>query len=102
MGERRLPTHMLVVERGAVRVGLVVDQVLGLRHLRVANRVSAMATTPVWLQPYVLGWFLAEDAEWGELDIEAILCLPDLLNARSDRASEAGATKHAENRARAL
>jgi twitching motility protein PilI len=101
-GEPRPLTHMLVVERGGVRVGLAVDQVLGLRQLRAADHIGAVAITPVWLQPYVQGWYVVEDGEWGEMDIDAILCLPELLNARSDGAHPAGATRHAENRARAL
>lgn len=84
--ERRSPTHMLVVERGAVVVGVVVDQIIGLKHFRVADRVSGMAMTPLWLQPYVHAWFLGENDEWGELDVQAVLSLPDLLNARKSGA----------------
>lgn len=74
----RLQSHpkshrVLVVESRGLVAGLVVDEVIGMKHLRIASFSEQRRELPRALGPYVSGSFTGEDGSWALLRPEALL-----------------------------
>lgn len=75
--ERRL----LVIEKGTLYCGLIVDQVLGRQH-QPANEFSVADCVEPGLKPYITGQFSGEDGEiWQILSLVRLLENPNFFNA---------------------
>lgn len=74
-------TRILVTAGGALMVGAVVSEVFGIKTFREGQRFSSAPRHPAeaCIAPYVRGGFTGAEAEWIELDLAAVLEMPELL-----------------------
>lgn len=56
--------RILVLESGNVYVGLLVDQVFGMRHLRMDRYTQSASDVPEVLLPYLDGAFIQDGRRW--------------------------------------
>jgi twitching motility protein PilI len=56
--------RVLLIERDAMSAGLVVDEVVGMRHFRVDGYSESRELVPPPLSPFVPGTFDAEGEQW--------------------------------------
>lgn len=56
--------RILVLEAGSIYVGLLVDQVFGMRHLRVDRYTQSVSDVPEVLLPYLDGAFVQDGKRW--------------------------------------
>lgn len=72
-------TRILVTERNDVLSGLVVDEVLGLRHFLVEERIESVETDDDALGPYLSYGFRSGDQQWAVFSMHALIGTPQFL-----------------------
>ncbi len=73
-------SRILVIDHEGVYSGLVVDEVLGLRHFLPEERVSRV-DLPESYQPYLDGGFSAGGETWGVFSLRRLAETPQFLHA---------------------
>ncbi|RMG29923.1 MAG: purine-binding chemotaxis protein CheW [Gammaproteobacteria bacterium] len=73
-------SRVLVIDHRGVYSGLVVDEVLGLRHFLPEERVASVEV-PEAYRPYVEGGFLVGDESWGIFSLRRLAETPQFLHA---------------------
>ena len=69
--------RVLLVERQEIAAGLIVDEVIGMKHFRVDTYSEERASVPPPLSPFVPGTFLNDGERW-------VLFRPDALFSNHD------------------
>ena len=72
-------SRLLVVRDEHLSVGLLVDEVLGMRHFRQGSCTEDPAGTPSWVAGYLRGTCRLGDELWGVFDIGALLGRAEFL-----------------------
>jgi twitching motility protein PilI len=80
-GPVRRSTRMLLVERGDLVTGLVVDEVLGLKQLLDDLAPMPPSGLPTWLLDFVSETMVSDAEEWGVFNLESLLASPDFQQA---------------------
>ena len=80
-GPIRRSTRMLLLERGDLVTGLVVDEVLGLKQLLDDLAPMPPGSLPTWLLDFVSETMLSDGEEWGVFNLERLLASPDFQQA---------------------
>ena len=73
-------TRVLVIDHQGVYSGLIVDEVLGLRHFLPEERVSQVAL-PESYQPYLDGGFASGGETWGVFSLRRLAETPRFMHA---------------------
>ena len=74
---QRKGTRLLVVREEDLAVGLVVDEVLGLRHFRDDQQVLTKPQVPEGVRRYVQGVYRQEDQLWHVFSLHALAHAPE-------------------------
>ena len=74
-------TRVLVVDYNGIFTGLVVDEVLGMKHFMNNEYVSGEAVVEESMQPYTLNGFLRGGQYWGLFSLHALAGSPQFLQA---------------------
>ena len=74
-------TRVLVVDHNEVYTGLVVDEVLGMKHFMNNEYVSGEAVIEEYLQPYTQDGFLRGENYWGLFSLHILAETPQFLQA---------------------
>lgn len=78
----RLPGSQIVVLRSAEwDYGLLVDEIIGMRHFGPQHRLPSLETLEANLRPYVIEVFLHENLHWLAFDTVKLLTDQRFLNA---------------------
>jgi len=72
--------RVLLVERDEVAVGLIVDEVLGMKHFRVDSYSESRTDIPPPLSPFVPGIFFNEGENWALLRPNALFSSSEFLD----------------------
>lgn len=73
-------TRVLVVEHGGVTAGLMVDEVLGLRHFfEEEDRVAHLPVAADAFRNYLVGAFAQAGQLWGVFDMHRLIQDPDFM-----------------------
>jgi twitching motility protein PilI len=72
-------TRILVVEHTGVTAGLLVDEVLGLRHFFEEDRVAHLPAVPDSLRAYLAGAFSQAGQLWAVFDMHRLIQDPDFM-----------------------
>ncbi|MGD8428808.1 MAG: chemotaxis protein CheW [Ectothiorhodospiraceae bacterium] len=72
-------TRVMVIEQGSVAAGLLVDEVLGMRHFFSEERSQAPAQEDDSVQPYVDGVFRRDGSDWTIFSMAALAGHPQFL-----------------------
>lgn len=79
---QRLPGSQIVVLRvGEWDYGLLVDEIIGMRHFGPQHRLSSLEELETNLRPYVLEAFLSENLKWFTFNTGKLLAESRFLNA---------------------
>jgi len=79
---QRLPGSQIVVVRtGEWDYGLMVDEIIGMRHFGPQHRMSSLEEIEIHLQPYVIEAFLNDEQHWLVFDTGKLLADPRFLDA---------------------
>ena len=73
-------TRVMVAERRGMYSGLVVDEVMGLRHFPQGAFVAELAGTEAALSPYVHQGFRIEGEQWGIFRLLSLVESPQFLH----------------------
>jgi twitching motility protein PilI len=73
-------TRVMVAECRGMYSGLVVDEVMGLRHFPQGAFVTDLAGTEAALMPYVRQGFRAEGEQWGIFRLSSLVESPQFLH----------------------
>lgn len=76
-------SRVIVVQHEGVSAGLLVDEVLGMRHFFEEERVSISADVDDALADYISGAFVREDEEWLVMSMRALAVHPQFLKVAS-------------------
>jgi twitching motility protein PilI len=76
-----LSNQVVVVRAGEWDYGLLVDEVIGMRHFGLQHRLSALDAVDESLRPYVAEAFLNEDQYWLAFNAGTLLADPGFLQA---------------------
>lgn len=74
-------SRVLVVDQEGVFAGLLVDEVLGLRHFFRDEWVEASTALEEELRPYVVGGFRRDDGVWHVFSMVSLVRSPQFLKA---------------------
>jgi len=74
-------TRVLVINQHGLYTGLVVDEVLGIRHFTDDEYTSSDPDAAEYLQPYLQNGFLHDDRIWNIFDLQALAQAPEFLLA---------------------
>jgi twitching motility protein PilI len=74
-------TRVLVVNHQGVFSGLVVDEVLGLRHFLQEEQVTELPTDDAALVEYLTHGFRRDDEHWGVFSVHVLAESPQFLQA---------------------
>lgn len=78
----RLPGSQIVVLRsGEWDYGLLVDEIIGMRHFGPQHRLPSLEALEANLRPYVIEVFLNENLQWLAFNTGKLLTDPRFLNA---------------------
>jgi len=72
--------RVMLVERGDIAAGLIIDEVVGMRHVRVDAYDEHREGVPPPLSPFVPGTFLSEGERWALLRPDALFGSSDFLD----------------------
>lgn len=79
---QRLPGSQIVVVRaGDWDYGLMVDEIVGMRHFGPQHRISSLEAVEANLRPYVIEAFLNDNQHWLAFNTGKLLADPRFLNA---------------------
>ena len=76
-------SHLLVVRSGEWHYGLVVDEIIGMRHFGPEKQQNDLATVAGGLRPYIARMFVSEQIQWLVFDVDRLLNDPRFLRATS-------------------
>ncbi len=79
--ERR--SRVLIIRLGGFASGLLVDEVLGLRHFFEENRTEKLPPVSANLLPYLNGAFKQGDVTWGIFDMRNLAKSPQFMEVAS-------------------
>lgn len=75
------PTRVIIINQDGMTAGLVVDEVLGLKHFPEPNRDLETPCKQPWLTPFARGRFNYEEASWTVFDMHALVKSDEFLKA---------------------
>ena len=75
--------RLLVIERGELYSGLVVDAVLGMQHFSVDSFVNELPGSFQVTRPYLKGAYQRDDEVWGIFSLHALAQDPQFMNVAS-------------------
>lgn len=73
-------TRVLLIKKGELISGLMVDEVFGMRHFFEEERVSNVPTISENLNKYIHGAFLQADRHWGIFNMDKLAADPEFIN----------------------
>ena len=73
-------TRVLLIKKGELISGLMVDEVFGMRHFFEEERVSNVPNISENLNKYIHGAFLQTDRHWGIFDMDKLAADPEFIN----------------------
>jgi twitching motility protein PilI len=76
-------SRLLLVRSGEWHYGLVVDEIIGMRHFGPEQERNDLASVPSGLQPYLTRIFASEQTQWLVFDVGRLLNDPRFLQATS-------------------
>lgn len=68
----RSQSRILVIRHGDLAAGLLVNEVLGLKHFEPENRVARVKKLDQAIKPYIHGAFLQDGQTWHVFDMTAL------------------------------
>ncbi|HSH30542.1 MAG TPA: chemotaxis protein CheW [Thiohalobacter sp.] len=74
-------SRVLVINHAGVHSGLVVDEVLGLRHFMPEDQTPEPPTDDAAIRPYLDGGFRIGDEHWGVFSMRRLAETPQFLQA---------------------
>ena len=74
-------SRVLVVNHKGVFSGLIVDEVLGLKHFMPEQRTEQLPSTDAGLAPFLPFGFQSGDEHWGVFDLRLLAETPQFLQA---------------------
>lgn len=74
-------SRVVIVKSGEWSYGLLVDEVIGMRHFTSENRLSLAETVTDQLRPYVTEVFDSENQTWFTFNVDALLSDAAFLDA---------------------
>jgi len=74
-------SRLLLVRSGEWHYGLVVDEIIGMRHFGPEKQQNDPATVAGGLQPYITRMFVSEQTQWLVFDVGRLLDDPRFLQA---------------------
>ncbi len=75
--------RLLVINQAGVSAGLLVDEVIGIKHFAEATKDVETPCKQAWLTPFARGLFHAEDAQWVIFDMYSLAESEQFLRAAS-------------------
>lgn len=82
---RRTPatrrSRILVIDHGGVHSGLVVDEVLGLKHFMPEEQTTELPTEDAAIRPFLDGGFRIGEEHWGVFSMHRLAETPQFLQA---------------------
>jgi twitching motility protein PilI len=66
------PTRVLIINQAGITAGLVVDEVLGIKHFPEQLRDLETPCQPVWVTAFARGLFSYEGSTWTVFDMRAL------------------------------
>ena len=66
-------SRMLIINQAGVSAGLLVDEVIGIKHFPVANRDLNTPCKETWLTPFAKGLFTVDEMTWTVFDMHALV-----------------------------
>ena len=76
-------SRLLLVRSGEWHYGLVVDEIIGMRHFGPEKQLDEFATVTSGLQPYIIRMFASDQSQWLVLDVDRLLNDPKFLQTTS-------------------
>lgn len=78
----RLPSSQVIVVRaGEWDYGLLVDEIIGMRHFGLPHRIPSLEAVDANVRPYVVEAFLNDNQYWLAFNTGKLLADPKFLNA---------------------
>ena len=74
-------SRLVVVRDGEWNYGLLVDEIIGMRHFGPENRSPTLEAIEVALRPYLAEAFVSEKQHWLAFSVSRLLNDPKFLNA---------------------
>lgn len=74
-------TRVLVINQAGVNAGLLVDEVMGIKHYPEQSRDLETPCKEAWLAPYAKGAFHYEDTQWTVFDLHVLAESDSFLKA---------------------
>lgn len=74
-------SRLIVVVAGEWSYGLLVDEVIGMRHFNPGNKLSSLDAVHDQLRPYLAEGFEIEQQQWLSFNVDPFLNEPKFLNA---------------------
>lgn len=74
-------TRVLVINQAGVNAGLLVDEVMGIKHFPEQSRDLEIPCKEAWIVPYAKGSFHYENAQWAVFDLHALAESDSFLKA---------------------
>lgn len=75
--------RVLVIQQGGVQAGLLVDEVLGMRHFYDEEHAAVPEDLGTELQPFVNGAFARDDSIWLQFSMRALVADPQFIKVAS-------------------
>lgn len=72
-------TRIILIKKGELEAGLVVDEVFGMRHFFEEERTKSMPEVSDGLNKYLEGAFHKGDMHWGIFNMDYLAADPDFL-----------------------
>ncbi|MGM0594291.1 MAG: chemotaxis protein CheW [Pseudomonadota bacterium] len=79
VAKMRRSHRVLVMQHKGVTAGLVVDEVLGMRHFLEEEFSEEVSRMDKVIQPYLSGVFRQGGEAWGVLDIHRLIDMPEFM-----------------------
>ncbi|MDH5229262.1 MAG: chemotaxis protein CheW [Gammaproteobacteria bacterium] len=74
-------SRVIVIRRQNFCFGLLVDEVLGIRHFKQADQLSANTFSPIISDCLEAAYSLENNQQWGIIDIDKLLADPEFQDA---------------------
>ncbi|EIJ43754.1 chemotaxis signal transduction protein [Beggiatoa alba B18LD] len=65
-------TRLVIINQAGISAGLVVDEVLGIKHFPEEAKDTDTPCKDAWLTPFAKGMFIEEDSIWTIFDMHAL------------------------------
>lgn len=76
-------SRVLIIRQGGFSCGLLVDEILGLRHFFEEERTKQLPKVSTNLLPYLNGAFKQGDVTWGIFDMHSLAKSPQFMEVAS-------------------